>query len=930
MKKTLFFIGFSCLLFGVTLNIAQASTLAEKLKGKILLQVESHGEAWYVNVNNGLKYYLGRPADAFNIMRKLGLGISNADFEKIKNNVPLKFAGKILLKVQDKGQAYYIDPASLKLYFLGRPGDAFTVMRSLGLGISNNDLNMIQTVTQDVTTNTATTTAEKTVGNNSVPIVSSIVVANGNDKGYVDFDDTITITFNEAIDPKSINNDLVKGSSVSDVYYYKTGGVSIATNGLVTITNIATFDMGSIEKYANFNVKVALDSTGKILTITFTGGIGDDTAITDESFSGATQISGIIKDEEGIAMLSSSVNSLLGTFGGTYDSNSGTPYIYSIKISNAEGDSSYIDTGDTVTITFNEAINPSSINDNLAKGSSVTGVPYSSTGGVAVSSTGKVTIKNIATFDMGSVEDSSTFTSKLELSSTGKILTVTLTSGSNIKIIAESYSSTNQTGGTIKDIGGKEMVTLTDITCPTGAFGGTNNDSKGPIISSVVVTNKGDSGYIDNGDTITISFDEAVDPNSINSDLGNGSYVTGISYTLTGGVSVSSAGKVTITNIATFDMGSVESAGNFTVKLALNSIGKILTITLTSGNDIEITDESFTSTMQISGTIKDTNGNVMASDSNACDSTGTFGGDNSNANKPHISSMVVTNNGDEGYIDTSDTIAITFSKAINPASINDDLESGSYITGVSYSSTGGVSISSTGNVTIKNIATFDMGSVGSVGTYTVKLALNSTGNILTITLTNGSDIEIISESFEGVNQISGTVEDNNENTMTSNYDICDPTGTFGGANNPYITSIVVINNGSRGYIDNDDIISITFNEAINPDSINSSLEKGSYVTGVFYTSTGGVSVSAAGKVTIKNIATFNMGSVTDFSTFTVKLALNSTGKILTITFTDGNDIQISNESFGSATQISGTIEDMDGNVMESNSNVCTPTGTFKD
>jgi hypothetical protein len=42
--------------------------------------VEAHGEAWYVNPADGKRYFLGRAADAYNIMRFLGLGITNKDF----------------------------------------------------------------------------------------------------------------------------------------------------------------------------------------------------------------------------------------------------------------------------------------------------------------------------------------------------------------------------------------------------------------------------------------------------------------------------------------------------------------------------------------------------------------------------------------------------------------------------------------------------------------------------------------------------------------------------------------------------------------------------------------------------------------------------------------------------------------------------------
>lgn len=47
------------------------NNFANKQKGKILLQVEENGEAWYVNPGDGKRYFLGRPADAFRVMRDI-------------------------------------------------------------------------------------------------------------------------------------------------------------------------------------------------------------------------------------------------------------------------------------------------------------------------------------------------------------------------------------------------------------------------------------------------------------------------------------------------------------------------------------------------------------------------------------------------------------------------------------------------------------------------------------------------------------------------------------------------------------------------------------------------------------------------------------------------------------------------------------------
>jgi len=202
MRKIFFVIILLTLGF-VGVTFFASAKLAETLKGKILLQVEKHGEAWYVNPVNAERYYMGRPADAFELMRSLGVGITNTDLLKIpvaeKNFagqdsdgdglsdmiedsfgtnkystdtdqdghldkaevlsgyspvnksgaviVKTAFAkshlGKIFLQVQQNGEAWYINPIDSKRYFLGRPADAFEIMRGLGLGISNANLDLI-------------------------------------------------------------------------------------------------------------------------------------------------------------------------------------------------------------------------------------------------------------------------------------------------------------------------------------------------------------------------------------------------------------------------------------------------------------------------------------------------------------------------------------------------------------------------------------------------------------------------------------------------------------------------------------------------------------------------------------------------------------------------------------------------------------------
>ncbi|MEI6528816.1 MAG: hypothetical protein WCN88_00225 [Candidatus Falkowbacteria bacterium] len=125
--------------------VVATGPLSTRLKGRILLQVEDKGQAWYLNPVDGKRYSLGRPEDAYNVMRRLALGVSNDTYGAIENNPSAwkKLAGRILLKVEDSGKAYYFDPTNLVLYYLGRPADAFNVMRGRGLGITTSNLNQL-------------------------------------------------------------------------------------------------------------------------------------------------------------------------------------------------------------------------------------------------------------------------------------------------------------------------------------------------------------------------------------------------------------------------------------------------------------------------------------------------------------------------------------------------------------------------------------------------------------------------------------------------------------------------------------------------------------------------------------------------------------------------------------------------------------------
>lgn len=174
--------------------------LTERLKGKILLQVEENGEAWYVDPETGKKFFLKDGQSAYDFLRLFGLGIKTSDLQKIpvgiepvvgedsdgdglddkleialgtnvnavdsdgdghddkqevagnfnpngsgvlsiSQNLTGKLEGQILLQVEDRGQAWYV--VNGKRYYLKDGQAAYELMRKKSLGIKNSDLRKI-------------------------------------------------------------------------------------------------------------------------------------------------------------------------------------------------------------------------------------------------------------------------------------------------------------------------------------------------------------------------------------------------------------------------------------------------------------------------------------------------------------------------------------------------------------------------------------------------------------------------------------------------------------------------------------------------------------------------------------------------------------------------------------------------------------------
>ncbi len=136
---------------------AASLSLGARLAGRILLQVQQHGEAWYVDPTDLRRTYMKDGAAAYTLMRGAGLGITDADLVRIptadtvetmksteptcaSNALANRLRGRILLQVQQHGEAWYVDPTKCRAIYMKDGPAAYQLMRGLGLGITDADL----------------------------------------------------------------------------------------------------------------------------------------------------------------------------------------------------------------------------------------------------------------------------------------------------------------------------------------------------------------------------------------------------------------------------------------------------------------------------------------------------------------------------------------------------------------------------------------------------------------------------------------------------------------------------------------------------------------------------------------------------------------------------------------------------------------------
>ena len=143
-KKIIALILVISFVLGFGFNTAQAADLANQLKGKLLLQVESKGEVWYVNPEDGNRYEV-TILNSLPLFRKFALGISTVDLSKIpmlhqsiSKDFGLELKGKFLLDVENKGRIWYVDFDGFRHEV--KQDNVLSIFQNLSLGISNENL----------------------------------------------------------------------------------------------------------------------------------------------------------------------------------------------------------------------------------------------------------------------------------------------------------------------------------------------------------------------------------------------------------------------------------------------------------------------------------------------------------------------------------------------------------------------------------------------------------------------------------------------------------------------------------------------------------------------------------------------------------------------------------------------------------------------
>ena len=148
MKKPFFILSILVLL-AISLPTYAATTTAQRLAGQVVYTAEKNNEFWLVNPKNLQRSLVNNYKETLNTFKSKFTGIKEADFKKItsvgstlKNNLDMakRLAGKIILRTEKHGEAWYINPLDFQKYDISTSTNLFKSLSMLATPISTTEL----------------------------------------------------------------------------------------------------------------------------------------------------------------------------------------------------------------------------------------------------------------------------------------------------------------------------------------------------------------------------------------------------------------------------------------------------------------------------------------------------------------------------------------------------------------------------------------------------------------------------------------------------------------------------------------------------------------------------------------------------------------------------------------------------------------------
>jgi uncharacterized protein YkwD len=121
-------------------TILRAETLAERLRGRILIQVEGKGQAWYINPTDQKRYFLSNSPDTLQVISQVGWKVSSEQLHKILDSKNKRQLSGRFVIISNQPNTYYFYNQSLVEYTFHSGGEAVNLYRKIGLPISNKNL----------------------------------------------------------------------------------------------------------------------------------------------------------------------------------------------------------------------------------------------------------------------------------------------------------------------------------------------------------------------------------------------------------------------------------------------------------------------------------------------------------------------------------------------------------------------------------------------------------------------------------------------------------------------------------------------------------------------------------------------------------------------------------------------------------------------